>query len=200
MSAWMYREGTHVEANEEKCQQWLERAVEKGYAPAMNDLAVILLGEADRFEGVHPELKADAKLAQQRHDVYDGDRETALKGSEKRVGGGLGMAVGNRRDENDGDEEEGVVEDEGEGGGGESGNDLPPEKARIFEQIMERRKRSMRLLQDAAKTGHTDAMTNLGNMQEAMGYYEDARNWYRYDLSLGNDGSKRPGFVKKSNS
>ena len=24
-------------------------------------------------------------------------------------------------------------------------------------------------------------MTNLGNMQEAMGYPEDARSWYRYD-------------------
>lgn len=45
MIAWMYRAGTHVEADAEQCQLWLERAVDEGYAPAINDLAVILLAE-----------------------------------------------------------------------------------------------------------------------------------------------------------
>ncbi|CAN0461240.1 unnamed protein product, partial [Hapterophycus canaliculatus] len=51
MSAWIYRVGSaNVEADAERCQLWLERAADKGYAPAMNDLAATLLGEADMLE------------------------------------------------------------------------------------------------------------------------------------------------------
>lgn len=57
---------------------------------------------------------------------------------------------------------------------------IPPEQANILDQVVGRRKRAMQLLQEAAKMGHTEAMTNLGNMNEAMGYLEEARTWYRY--------------------
>ncbi|CAN0563899.1 unnamed protein product, partial [Ectocarpus sp. 12 AP-2014] len=61
MMAWMYRVGSgSVDADAELCQRWLERAVDKGYAPAMNDLATTLLEQADRTERAHPELKADS--------------------------------------------------------------------------------------------------------------------------------------------
>lgn len=43
MLAWMYKAGTYVEVDPEKCQLWLERAVDEGYTPAKNDLAVLLL-------------------------------------------------------------------------------------------------------------------------------------------------------------
>lgn len=56
---------------------------------------------------------------------------------------------------------------------------LPPEQAQMLEKVMATRKRAMQLLHEAAKTGHTDAMTNLGNMHEAMGDLEEARTWYR---------------------
>lgn len=43
MLAWMYKAGTYVEVDAERCQVWLEHAANKGYTPAKNDLAVLLL-------------------------------------------------------------------------------------------------------------------------------------------------------------
>lgn len=184
MSAWMYQTGAHVQADAERCQMWLERAVDKGYAPAMNDLAVILLGEADSVEEAHPEVKADVKA--------NSGGGSAGRGVHRRGNSEVsreGLRVGAWEEKTEaGEERREMEEDEGdEGDGGEEGEEgsrLPPEQARLFEQVMARRKRSMQLLQAAAKTGNTDAMTNLGNMQEAMGYFDDARNWYRYVLIL----------------
>lgn len=181
MSAWMYRTGAHVQDDAERCQMWLERAIDKGYAPAMNDLAVILLGEADGLEEAHPEVKADVKAngggsSEGRGVHRRGSSEASREGF--RGGAEAGKAEAG---------EEGKYVEEDEEDGGEEGDEeprLPPEQAQLFEQVMARRKRSMQLLQEAAKTGHTDAMTNLGNMQEAMGYFDDARNWYRYALTL----------------
>ena len=62
MLAWMYGVGSYVETDPEKRQLWLQRAVDKGYAPAMNDLAVILLGEADRLDESHPQLNTAPTL------------------------------------------------------------------------------------------------------------------------------------------
>ncbi|CAB1120360.1 unnamed protein product [Ectocarpus sp. CCAP 1310/34] len=190
MMAWMYRVGSgSVDADAEQCQRWLERAVDKGYAPAMNDLATTLLEQADRTERAHPELKADVAAADVTayNPTDDADRGLGVTrpltpdnhtsgGSEEGLpdGGSSGDGVG------------GTGQGEGncKGVGGrqveadEDSSSLPPELAQLFEQVMEKRKRSMQLLQDAAKTGHTEAMTNLGNMQEAMGYFEDARSWY----------------------
>jgi TPR repeat protein len=38
-----------VASDMEKCIYWLERAVERGYAPAMNELALLLLEEVRLF-------------------------------------------------------------------------------------------------------------------------------------------------------
>lgn len=196
MSAWMYSTGIHVETDTETCQLWLERAVDKGYAPAMNDLAVMLLCEADRREDVHPELKADPKPAKRPRksskfdegELRNIDRVEDCSRNRKVEKGTDGVKVEEERAVVAEDERE---EEDENGGMAQSAEEasLPPEQGRLFEQIMEMRKRAMRLFQKAAKTGHTDAMTNLGNMQEAMGYFEDARNWYRYDTWAGEVGS-----------
>ncbi|CAM9389724.1 unnamed protein product, partial [Pylaiella littoralis] len=199
MTAWMHRIGSssssssssssndnnknnNVNADDaEQCRLWLERAAVKGYPPAMNDLATTLLGEADRTERAHPELRTDAGC---------GAAVDASAGSTKRRRQHGGDADD---DDNQGagdDCDDAATATDGAGGAGagagagaeaevkEDSGSLPPELAQLFEQVMEKRKRSMQLLQDAAKTGHTEAMTNLGNMQEAMGYFEDARSWY----------------------
>lgn len=167
MVAWIYRVGSSTtDADADQCQLWLERAVDKGYAPAMNELAVALLGEADESERAHPELKVDAggvcgvagaddfradaaaddsvgSTKWQRCDYdleravfeHDGETPEPLRGC-------LGGTAGGR---------------DGEGGGADNDSrNFPPELAQLFEQVMEKRKRSMQLLQDAAKTGHTE--------------------------------------------
>ncbi|CAM9600810.1 unnamed protein product, partial [Choristocarpus tenellus] len=166
MLAWMYRVGSFVEADMEKCQHWLQLAAEKSYAPAMNFLALILLSEADWLEEQNPEVKADPRCPM-------GDIDTAESG------------------EGEGAEEKAGTNDEGEEGidlqAEVTGNtrvddrrcQLGPDLLLVFEQVMEKRRKAMRLLQGASRTGHTEAMTNLGNMQEAMGYLGDACNWYR---------------------
>lgn len=185
MSAWMYGVGSYVETDPERRQLWLQRAVDKGYAPAMNDLAVILLGEADRLDESHPQMNADSTLRGPDRNEDDPVRLLGEKrdGENWREGSGReGMkdrrVEAERKEEDEREELRG-----GQGRGDASGTSeeasLSPEQAQVFENVMEKRKRAMKLLQEAAKTGHTDAMTNLGNMQEAMGYFEDARNWYR---------------------
>lgn len=174
MTAWMYRVGSAtLAADAGQCQLWLERAVEKGYAPAMNDLAATLLGEADRIERAHPELKADVA------DDVSADAAVDATGAEaSRIAG----STKRRRPDDDGDDDDdndkGAVDEDdggtrlptredlkkavdGEGGGLERTDSLPPELARLFEQVMEKRKRSMQLLQDAAKTGHTEVRCYL---------------------------------------
>ena len=170
MKAWVYRVGSSsTDADADQCRLWLERAAEKGYAPAMNDLAVTLLGEADRTERAHPELRVDAggvgggaagaadssldaadddcSVSSTKRRRCDDDLEGAVDGHDGQVveplSGGLGEAVGGRGEEGDD-----VAENDC--------NSLSPELAQLFEQVMEKRKRSMQLLQDAAKTGHTE--------------------------------------------
>lgn len=192
MMAWMYRVGSgSVDADAEQCQMWLERAVDKGYAPAMNDLAATLLEQADRTERAHPELKADVAAADVAADnpTDDADkgpgatRPPTTPADDHTSGGSNEGLPGSSSGDGAGGTGEGGGNREGAGGrqveAEEDASSLPPELAQLFEQVMEKRKRSMQLLQDAAKTGHTEAMTNLGNMQEAMGYFEDARSWYR---------------------
>ncbi|CAM9877297.1 unnamed protein product [Discosporangium mesarthrocarpum] len=176
MLAWMYRSG-----GARLCQRWLEKAAEKGYAPAMNDLALLFLHEADWLEEQYPEIQANS---------CDG-------GDQGRGGGGVPSKLVGR------EEGGGSGEGEGEGAGAGAGEgpqdqrqhvcsgsglsssveemeaELGPELLQGFERVMERRRRALRLLQEASKTGHTEAMTNLGNMQEAMGYLDDALDWYR---------------------
>lgn len=177
MTAWMYRVGSAgVEADAERCELWLERAVEKGYAPAMNDLAATLLGDADMLERDHPELRVDASGAP------DGGAGLTQQGRREGDDVGGGGLDGGDAGCGDGDEVQGRTGDGEEVQAEEDAGSLPPELAQLFEQVMGKRKRSMQLLQDAAKTGHTEAMTNLGNMQEAMGFLEDARRWYRCEL------------------
>lgn len=169
MTAWMYRVGSAtLAADSGQCQLWLERAVEKGYAPAMNDLAATLLGEADRIERAHPELKADVA------DDVGADTAVDTAGADA---GSIAGSTKRRRPDHDGDDDDdddqGTVDEDdgearlptgedvgkvvdGEGDGLERTGSLPPELARLFEQVMEKRKRSMQLLQDAAKTGHTE--------------------------------------------
>lgn len=199
MSAWMYRAGAFAEVDVEKCKLWLERAVEKGYAPAMNDLGVILLGEADLLERIHPELKADRNMTTTSDDWR---RETNKASAAQESPNGAGenpVSTVAERKTYDGDEHVKVEEKErektracgdivetGHGtetagqGAEERSTSLPPEQARLFEGVMATRKRAMQLFQGASKTGHTDAMINFGNMQEAMGYFDEARHWYRY--------------------
>lgn len=173
MLASMYRAGTYVGADKEKCCFWLETAVDKGYIPAMNDLAIVLLGEADRLEEAHPELKRRI-LPSETLEAGGGSNE----GNEflKNIHEGISSLY--QRDTNGLEEDYHQSRDEA---GEESKSSWTSEQEKLFEQVMEKRKRAMCLLQEAAQTGHTDAMTNLGNMQEAMGYFDDARNWYRYD-------------------
>ena len=168
MEAWMYRVGSStIDADPDQCRLWLERAAEKGHAPAMNDLAVAFLGEADQTERAHPELKVDAGGAggAAGSSGADGAAVSTSVGSTKRprFGDDPERAV----DEYDGEEVEPLRGDVGEAACGRGGdgdgadNDstsssLPPELAQLFEQVMEKRKRSMQLLQDAAKTGHTE--------------------------------------------
>ncbi|CBJ48727.1 Sel1 domain-containing protein [Ectocarpus siliculosus] len=190
MMAWMYRVGSgSVDADAEQCQRWLERAVDKGYAPAMNDLATTLLEQADRTERAHPELKADVAAADVIADSPTDDADRGLGATrpptpDDHTSGGSEEGLPDGVSSGDGVGGTGQGEGNCEGDGGrqveaeEDASSLPPELAQLFEQVMEKRKRSMQLLQDAAKTGHTEAMTNLGNMQEAMGYFEDARSWY----------------------
>lgn len=166
MKAWIYRVGSSsTDADADQCQLWLERAVDKGYAPAMNDLAVSLLGEADQTERAHPELKVDAGgvggAAGSSVDVAADDGSVGST-KRRRCDDDLEKAV----DEHEGKsvmpprEDLGDVAVDGRGGEGDGAeNDcgsLPPELAQLFEQVMEKRKRSMQLLQDAAKTGHTE--------------------------------------------
>jgi len=173
MTAWMYRVGSAtLAADAGQCQLWLERAVEKGYAPAMNDLAATLLGEADRIERAHPELKADVA------DDVSADAAVETTGADAiNVAG----STKRRRPDGDGDgddNDDGAVDEDdnetrlpmredrgkaadGEGDHLERTDSLPPELARLFEQVMEKRKRSMELLQDAAKTGHTEVRCYL---------------------------------------
>lgn len=186
MSAWMYGVGSYAETDPEKRQLWLQRAVDKGYAPAMNDLAVILLGEADRLDESHPQMNADSTLRGPGISKADpmglpGERregENWRKGLEggAREEGRVGVETGEEKNE---EKEERGGQERGDESGTSEEASMSPEQAQLFENVMEKRKRAMTLLQEAAKTGHTDAMTNLGNMQEAMGYFEDARNWYR---------------------
>ncbi|CAM9328628.1 unnamed protein product [Ectocarpus sp. 12 AP-2014] len=190
MMAWMYRVGSgSVDADAEQCQRWLERAVDKGYAPAMNDLATTLLEQADRTERAHPELKADVAAADVTADNPADDADRGLGATrpltpDGHTSGGSEEGLPDGGSSGDGVGGTGQGEGNCKGAGGwqveaeEDASSLPPELAQLFEQVMEKRKRSMQLLQDAAKTGHTEAMTNLGNMQEAMGYFEDARSWY----------------------
>lgn len=170
----MYKAGTHAEADREKCHFWLEKAVDKGYAPAMNDLAVVLLGEADRLEEAHPELKCEILSSEILEAGGSNEGDEFLK----KIHGGISSLYRGDRPASDLEEDYHQSRDEV---GAEMKSSWTPEQERLFEQVMEKRKRAMRLLQEAAQTGHTDAMTNLGNMQEAMGYFDDARNCYRYD-------------------
>ena len=186
MSAWMYGVGSYVETDPERRQLWLQRAVDKGYAPAMNDLAVILLGEADRLDESHPQMNAESTLRgpdinetdpmKLPGEKRDGENWREDSGGEGKEEGRAGVEGGEEVDE-EGEERGG--KGQGDGSGTSEEASLSPEQAQVFENVMEKRKTAMKLLQEAAKTGHTDAMTNLGNMQEAMGYFEDARNWYR---------------------
>ena len=43
--AQLYKQGLFVTADAEKCKEWLEKAVSRGYAVAMNELALMLLLE-----------------------------------------------------------------------------------------------------------------------------------------------------------
>lgn len=167
MKAWIYRVGSsNTDADAEQCQLWLERAVDKGFAPAMNDLAVTLLGEADQTERAHTELKVDAGgvggVAGAAGSVDAGADDSSVGSTKRRrCDDDLERAV----DEHDGDTMVPQREDLGEAVGGRDAerggvesdcSSLPPELAQLFDQVMEKRKRSMQLLQDAAKTGHTE--------------------------------------------
>lgn len=193
MMACMYMAGGHMESDEEKSQLWLERAVEKGYAPALNNLAVILLGEADRLEEAHPDVKASASFSSRDSPSISADggepQKEGRKAARSWESGDIEETNVKIQEEKCADKEE-VNDEEEETEGGTS---LLPEQVRLFEKIMGKRKRSMRLLQEAAKTGHTDAMTNLGNMQEAMGYFDDARNSYRCDQWVSGGRRRREG-------
>ncbi|CAM9823617.1 unnamed protein product [Chrysoparadoxa australica] len=57
MVAWMFRHGVHVQQDQERCMHWLELAVKKDYIPAVNELGVILLDDADKLEKRYPLLQ-----------------------------------------------------------------------------------------------------------------------------------------------
>lgn len=179
MTAWIYGVGTSsTDADAEQCQLWLGRAVDKGYAPAMNDLAVTLLGEADQTERAHPELKVDAGdvggIAGATGSSADAAAADGASSADAAVDGGSVGSAKRPRDEDDperaadergsktvaplrGDLGEAVGGRDGEADGAETDcSSLSPELARLFEQVMEKRKRSMQLLEDAAKNGHTE--------------------------------------------
>lgn len=167
MKVWIHGVDS-ADADAGQCRLWLERAADKAYAPAMNDLAVALLGEADQTERAHPELKVDTGGVDGAAGAAGSSADAAADDSS------VGSAKRRRCDD---DLERGVDEHEGEavdplrgkfgeaaggrGGGGDgaengSSRSLSPELAQLFEQAMKKRKRSMKLLQDAAKTGHTE--------------------------------------------
>lgn len=158
--------------------------------PSLSFFSVSTLPQADQVEAAHPEVKADdAEPARFGAPGSDGGGSSGVdmphgEGDEGYVDEGLRMAkiYEGRRANEAGDDGGGESEEvEGLDGGSGRGTEtsLPSEQAQMFEQVMARRKKAMQLLQEAAKAGHTDAMTNLGNMQEAMGYLEEARIWYR---------------------
>jgi TPR repeat protein len=56
MLAWIHRYGLYGEANMVKCKEWLEQGVERDHAPCMNELALLLLEDAEVYEARYPEL------------------------------------------------------------------------------------------------------------------------------------------------
>lgn len=173
MLASMYRAGTYVEADKEKCRFWLERAVDKGYIPAMNDMAIVLLGEADRLEEDHPEIKCGI-VPSETPEANGGSNEgnEFIQNIHKGISSLYQMNTNGLKEDYHRNQYE---------AGEEPKSSWTPEQEKLFEKVMEKRKQAMCLLQEAAQTGHMDAMTNLGNMQEAMGYFDDARDCYRYN-------------------
>lgn len=202
MLAWMYRAGAHVEEDGERSRLWLEKAAEAGHAPSLNDLAVTMLTEADaldakragatgvglsgsapgagtaagpgnHLQGSRQAGAADAPLPQTTWaDIVED--VVGERGGQPEAGTAAGatrfaLDEEKERDGSDGPRGRGFLEGSG---------DLAPrgDPSRRTRAV---RRRAMRLLLLAAKEGYTEAMTNLGNMQEALGNFREARAWYR---------------------
>ncbi|CAM9734630.1 unnamed protein product, partial [Phaeothamnion confervicola] len=198
MVAWMYKHGYFIAQDEAECIRWLELACDKQYPPALNELGLFLLRQADDVEVQYPELGIDQEEKDdsddEEHDEFDdggdgddgGGRTSGISGGEGSGSGGGGSSGGGGN---------------GNGGGGNSGRagdgytdlsgggddsalcwprpaGLAADLGRAWDDVAEKRRRAMRLFAAAARKGHTDAMTNLGNVQEALGCYESAESWY----------------------
>ncbi|KAG5180249.1 hypothetical protein JKP88DRAFT_279665 [Tribonema minus] len=215
MLAWMYKHGHFVTADAERCTHWLERAVERGYAPAMNELALLLLEEAEGISAAWPEVQA----------AFD---ELASKAADA-------DAAGDDDDQDDvvqddvADDDDSAAEDSSSGGARDVRGSaaaalgatqrrlqrtLSPEAAAKFAAAAELRKRAQSLLQrvrlcvrrevrcvrqlcaaavpaavSAARLGHADAMASLGSLLEEAGRVRAARRWYELAAAPGDGGA-----------
>ncbi len=71
MLAFLHRCGQCVSNDEEKYCRWLNRAIEKGYAPAMYDVGMLMLHRADVLLSQYPSIVQAVKTA-----VADNNTET----------------------------------------------------------------------------------------------------------------------------
>ncbi len=197
MPAFMHRCGHCISNDEAKYCHWLNRLIEKDYAPAMYDMGILMLDWPDVLLSQCPSIvqavntavansntEAQKNLLSTTYEFANcNDKEIDDSGNNNIV-----EKLTAEEECSEGEEEETMAKM----------TEIPlilalpealssNEDTKYWQTIAELKKKAISQFLSASKLGHVESMTQLGLIYQDLGYYDHAREWYEEAVCKGNN-------------